>query len=210
MVSNVYLGEGRLLLFARAPLAGQVKRRLIPALGKEGAAALYRQLLEHQIKGAKKAAVAPVELWCTPDDSDPFLRDIANRYQIPTRCQQGNDLGERMYHAFVTTLAAHPFALLIGSDIPALTMADIRAATQALEQGNDAVLVPTEDGGYALIGLRQVVPQIFTAITWGKEQVFAETMCRLTALRWSTHLLETRWDVDYPSDLQRLHGLGIS
>ena len=109
-----------------------------------------------------------------------------------------------MYRAFERTLRSHPYAVLIGSDCPALSRADLRAAARALRAGADAVLSPAADGGYALIGLRRVSRRLFDGIPWGGPQVMEQTRRRLKALRWRWRELRTLWDVDRPEDVARL------
>jgi glycosyltransferase A (GT-A) superfamily protein (DUF2064 family) len=100
--------------------------------------------------------------------------------------------------------AARGAVLLIGTDCPALTPQHLRAAAGALAGGDDAVVLPAEDGGYVLVGVRAPHPGLFEGIAWGGEQVMAQTRVRLRALglRWSEPV--TLWDVDRPDDLDRL------
>ena len=109
-----------------------------------------------------------------------------------------------MYRAFKRALRSNPYVVLIGSDCPALTPADLRAAARALKAGADAVLSPAEDGGYALIGLRRVSRRLFAGVDWGGPQVLAQTRGRLKALHWRWQELRTLWDVDRPEDVARL------
>jgi glycosyltransferase A (GT-A) superfamily protein (DUF2064 family) len=99
--------------------------------------------------------------------------------------------------------------LLIGTDCPALDVAALRAAAAALEAGDDAVLVPAEDGGYVLVGLARPVAALFDRIAWGSDRVMRESRERLRAagLRWRE--LAPSWDVDRPEDLARLAASGI-
>lgn len=192
-------------VFARAPLAGAAKTRLIPALGAAGAARLQRRLTRHALLVAQQAAVGLVTLWGTPDAGQRFFRAVQRAYGVELRIQAGSDLGERMAAAF----AAHGGPLLlIGSDCPALQAAHLVAAASALSAdepgGSDAVFIPADDGGYLLVGLRCPQPQIFVGIDWGSERVMAQTRQRLAelGLRWSE--LPGLWDVDRPADLARL------
>ena len=109
-----------------------------------------------------------------------------------------------MYRAFKRVLRRHPYAVLIGSDCPALRPADLRAAARVLREGADAVFAPAEDGGYPLIGLRRVSRRLFDGIPWGDPQVLARTRRRLKSLGWRWQELRTLWDVDRPEDVARL------
>jgi rSAM/selenodomain-associated transferase 1 len=192
------------IVFARAPHAGSVKTRLIPLLGAAGAAALHGQLLRHTLATATNAGLGPVELHGAPDDSDAFLKECARRFGVALLPQQGRDLGERLCHAFDDGLARHSRVIIIGCDCPVLTEQHLRDAHAALEQDNNyAVLVPAEDGGYALIGLSRCDARLFQDIAWGSDTVLAATRLRLQALGWRWRELETLWDIDRPEDYRR-------
>jgi rSAM/selenodomain-associated transferase 1 len=180
-----------IIVFARAPVPGQAKTRLAPRLGDWGAARLHARLIRHALRTARAANCGPVELHLTQPHS--LFKGA--------RLQRGRDLGERMHRA----LARHPGAILIGSDCPALTAADLRRAARWLQAGYDAVLAPAEDGGYALIGARNARREWFRHIEWGGPRVYAQTVKRLAGTRWRS--LRTVWDVDRPEDLDRLRSL---
>jgi rSAM/selenodomain-associated transferase 1 len=192
------------MVFARAPTPGEAKTRLIPALGEAGAAELHRRLVMHCLRAARDSRLGPVELWCAPDVSDPFFRECERRLGASLHAQGLGDLGARMQRAFESALAGAERAILVGSDIPALSAQYIRDADQALARGHDAVIGPAEDGGYALIGLSRCDPELFRDIPWGGPEVLAETRRRLATLSWRSSELPVLWDVDRPEDLERL------
>lgn len=195
------------VLLTKAPRPGHVKTRLIPLLGPEGAAALQARLIKHALATIRRAALGDVELHGDPAD-DAFLKFCAAQYRASLTEQCAGDLGARMHHAF--TAAAHDAGvLLIGSDCPALTARHLREAARALTTDCDAVLVPVEDGGYALIGLRHPEPRLFEDIAWGTSSVLEQTRERLrqTALHWAE--LETLWDVDTAADHERMMRSGL-
>src|SRR5712692_1298246 len=192
------------IVLARAPQPGKAKTRLIPALGKAGAAALHRRLVVHCLRAAADARIGPVELWCTPDTSDPFFRECQRSLRVSLYAQGGGDLGARMQHAFESAFARSRHAILVGSDIPALSVKYLRDADRALVQGDDVVIGPAEDGGYALMGLSRCDPELFRDIPWGGPKVLPETRRRITALGWRLSELPALWDVDRPEDLERL------
>lgn len=194
--------EARLMIFAKAPVAGLAKTRLAPLLGEQGAADLHARLTEHALQTAVSANLAPVELWCSPDCSHPFFQAVADA--VGRRAQHGQDLGERMANAFAEALAGRPYAVLVGTDCPAMTADYLSRAFAALEGGADAVIGPAEDGGYMLIGLRRLDKRLFEGVAWSTDRVLEQTRERLTALGWRWRELETLWDVDRPGDVERL------
>ena len=194
----------RVMVFARAPTPGEAKTRLIPALGEAGAAALHRRLVTHCLRAARESRLGPVELWCAPGTGDPFFLECERRLGASLHPQGEGDLGARMQRAFESALARARRAILVGSDIPALSARYLRDADQALRRGDDAAIGPAEDGGYALIGLSRCDPELFRGIPWGGPQVLAETRRRIAALSWRSSELPVLWDVDRPEDLERL------
>ena len=197
-----------ILIFAKAPTPGQVKTRLIQALGERGAAELQRQLIERTLHTAAAAALGAIELWCTPGPEDPFLAACAKRHGTGLRTQGEGNLGTRMARALESVLAAGSPGLLIGCDCPVLTPAYLREAAAALAGGNDAVFGPAEDGGYVLVGLaRRPTAELFEDIVWGTATVMQETRARLARGNWRWRELALLWDVDRPEDLPRLRQL---
>ena len=197
----------RVLVFAKAPRPGAVKTRLIPVLGAEGAAALQAKLIKHTLGIVRQSALR-MELHGAPA-SDPFLTYCGARYNATLLEQCAGDLGARMLNAFTTALAGGGSAILIGTDCPSLTARHLRQAAQALAAGNDAVITPTEDGGYALIGLARCDPHLFSDIAWSSAQVMEQTRTRLRDLSWRWTELEMLWDVDRPADYERLNASGL-
>jgi len=187
-----------IIVFARAPVPGEAKTRLIPKLGAWRAARLHERLTLHALRTARLAG-GRVELHGTRRHS--FFR----RLGVAFRLQRGRDLGERMVHAL--SKARRP-AILIGTDCPVLTSADLRRAARWLRGGCDAVLAPAEDGGYALIGLRRARKEFFEGILWGGPQVYADTVKRLAGYRWRA--LRRVWDLDRPGDLERFRALRLT
>ncbi|HEX9684520.1 MAG TPA: TIGR04282 family arsenosugar biosynthesis glycosyltransferase [Burkholderiales bacterium] len=197
------------IVFARAPRPGAVKTRLVPPLAPEEAAALHARLVKRTLETARAASYRRIELHGTPDIDDPFFRFCAGHFGAALVAQSGADLGARMLAAFESALADCPRVLLLGSDCPALTARHLRQADRALRDGADAVFVPCEDGGYALIGLKRVDPRLFEGVAWGGASVMEDTRARLQQMRWRWRELETLWDVDRPEDYERLLASGL-
>ena len=195
----------RIAVFAKAPVAGEVKTRLVPLLGAERAAKLHAGLVERALATAAPSDPSVLELWCAPDTDHPFFASCAKRFGCELRLQSGADLGERMSNAF----AGSAPLVLIGSDCPALTSAHIDAAWEALET-HDVVIAPAQDGGYVLIALSEPQPALFETMAWSGRDVMAETRRRIAKAGLKCKELETLWDVDRPEDYRRLERTGLA
>jgi len=206
--------HGRIVIFAREPVAGEVKTRLILALGAEGAAQLHTEMLLSALHHATASRLCPVTLCCTPEPTAAFFQRCRNHYPITLKRQTGTDLGGRMHHAFRQALAHSRtgppprWAVLIGSDCPQLDQTYLQQAIISLEQGHQAVIGPAKDGGYVLIGLRQLHPALFAGLPWGSDRVLAITRQRLMRLGWRWTALTPLADVDRPEDLREKAVMG--
>lgn len=195
----------RVIVMAKAPLAGFAKTRLIAALGAEGAARLAARLLENAIDQALGAGLGEVELCCAPDATHPAFAALARRAGVQITVQGDGDLGARMDQAIRRGLAQARPVILIGTDAPALDAAYLRAARAALARtGTDAVLGPAADGGYVLIGLHHAQPRLFEAMPWSTDRVLALTRERLAAAGLRHRELSTLHDIDAAADLVHL------
>ena len=194
-----------LIVFAKAPVAGQAKTRLIPALGAQGAANLAEKLLRHTLQQALKLPVEHLELCVSPDAQHPAFEQAQSAAQgrLHLTLQGDGDLGERMHRALTRALAAHSKSLLIGTDAPALSTPMLQLALQALDH-HDAVFVPALDGGYVLVGLTRPAATLFSGMTWSTPQVMAQTRerARQAGLQWAE--LAPVADIDEPCDLTHL------
>ena len=194
-----------LIVFAKAPVAGQAKTRLMPALGAEGAAKLAEKLLLHTLQQARELSVDRLELCVSPDAQHPAFERAQSAAcgRLHLTLQGDGDLGERMHRAMTRGLTLHSQVLLIGTDAPGLTTAVLQMAQQALTQ-HDAVFVPAFDGGYALVGLTRPAPTLFLDMTWSTSQVMAQTRerARQAGLQWVE--LPAVADIDVPDDLIHL------
>jgi rSAM/selenodomain-associated transferase 1 len=199
--------EGRLLVFAKAPVPGQVKTRLAGKLGRIGAAKLYQRMLQQTLVTATSGRLCPVQLWCAPDTRHGFFKACRRAFGVSLHPQHGSDLGQRMQHALITVLRANPYVLLMGGDCLSLGVDELRFALAVLAAGQEAVLGPAADGGYLLLGLRRPHSALFRGIHWGSDQVLAATRRRLRRAGLTGVELPTGWDVDHPRDLRRLQRL---
>jgi rSAM/selenodomain-associated transferase 1 len=191
-------------IMAKAPIPGHAKTRLVPALAPEAAADLQAHFVERTVATALVAAIGPVTLWASPDQTHPAFRQAA-RAGVALARQPIGDLGARMAAALGTSCPA----LVVGVDCPALTTDHLRMAAEALRDGLDAVVIPTEDGGYVLIGLQRPQPHLFTDMAWGADTVMAETRRRLAQSNLTWREPAQLWDVDVPADLERMRAAGF-
>ena len=189
----------RVLLFAKAPVAGRVKTRLIPVLGADGAARLARRMLEHALGEALSTGLA-VELVCEPGPAEPeWAGLIPAGVDVTEQCD--GDIGARMAEAAERTLARGEHAVLIGADCPGLTAAVIARAAAGLWD-HEAVIVPALDGGYVLLAVREFAAELFEGVAWSTDAVLAATLERAGALGWRVLVEEALADVDEAADLK--------
>jgi rSAM/selenodomain-associated transferase 1 len=191
-----------LIIFSRYPEPGKTKTRMIPALGKEGAAQLQRQMTEHTLCQAKKlGSYRPITVEVHFAGGDRQLMQEWLGSEITYYQQVIGNLGQRMYAAI-----SHAFAVgrtkvvVIGTDCPEIAPSLLTKTFDALEQ-NDLVLGPAKDGGYYLIGLKCAIPQLFEQIQWGTDQVLAQTKNIANKSGLDIYYLPVLADVDRPEDL---------
>ncbi|MDN6319070.1 MAG: TIGR04282 family arsenosugar biosynthesis glycosyltransferase [Marinobacter sp.] len=200
------LSNALLMQFAKWPEAGRVKTRLIPALGVAGALNAHLTLTLAVLDNLCGSGLA-VQFWwdrvveSVPADAQGIVRMIERR-GLEQQVQRGANLGDRMLDALGTGLESHAVALIVGSDCPSVEPAYVHQAMASL-QAYDVVLGPSDDGGYVLIGVRRVVPNMLDGIEWGTDVVLEQTCARLKKMGLSVGLLEPRWDVDEPEDWAR-------
>lgn len=195
----------RVQVFARDPEPGRTKTRLIPALGAEGACACYLCLLDATLARVRSAELDELEIWSDRAPEGAALVERAAAAGATLRVQRGADLGARMAGALEDALAAGRLPLLVGSDLPGLSPAHLRAGAAALRADAEAVIAPAEDGGYGLVGLSLPWQGLFRDVPWGTGRVMAETRARAVGRRLVE--LDPLWDVDEPEDLARVADL---
>jgi len=195
--------DARVAVFAKAPVTGQVKTRLIPQIGAAFATQLHRLMTTHAIKTATESDICPVELWCFPDENHEYFQDLKNRFPITLFTQHGADLGDKMFNATAHVLNRAKQVVIIGSDCPQFTCKHLIDAIQSISTGdNDAVLTPAFDGGYVLIGMNKVEQRLFDNISWGTSDVLLQTRNVLKDIGWRWHELPSLRDVDVGADLE--------
>jgi rSAM/selenodomain-associated transferase 1 len=191
------------IVFARLPQLGKVKTRLAAALGDSAALAIYRELLDDTLKRVDACPGIERRLCVTGDDPGGLAEALATLRGYRLMRQGDGDLGARMAQALREALDDGARALLLGCDCPGIDAGVLDEAFDALD-AHDMVFVPTEDGGYAMVGARIDHPGAFAGIDWGTAGVMSQTRARLCehAIRWRE--LATLWDVDEPQDWARL------
>ena len=207
-------------VFARAPVAGHVKTRLIPLLGAQGAARLQAALISdtlRKVAGLRRCvqpylflAASPITFGRSQAEAILHAQPLAGAgiSEFSVIRQQGRDLGERLENAFRRLLRSHPSCVVIGTDSPLLPARVLRQAIGEL-RACESLLGPCPDGGYYLIALRR--PQdparlrsIFRRVRWSTAFAFSDTLRNLLGQGLSCSVLEACADVDLPRDLQRL------
>jgi rSAM/selenodomain-associated transferase 1 len=195
-----------MLVFARPPLEGRVKTRMIPAIGSAGATRLYRRMLLDTLATVRDTPADHRQLWSSEDGDDNALAELAREYGLSLHQQHGDNLGQRMHAALAAALRAADRAVLIGSDCPQIDTAYLQAAFEALEQC-PVVIGPARDGGYVLIGLRRPAAGLFDGIPWGSHRVMSSTRQRLRRAGHRWHELPPLRDVDRAEDLAHFPAL---
>lgn len=198
----------QLAIFAKAPIPGYAKTRLIPVLGAQGAADLQARLVRRTVQTTLASSLRPVTLWCAPDTTHELFVSLHKSSEIDLCAQVDSDLGTRMLAAFEQLTKRGP-ALLIGTDCPALSTGHLDQCASALREGRDAVFIPAEDGGYVLIGLRHPYRALFDGIAFGTDAVMRQTRGRLSKLGLSAFEADPLWDIDTSSDYQRAKSDGL-
>jgi rSAM/selenodomain-associated transferase 1 len=195
----------RIIVFAREPVPGRTKTRLIGALGTQTAAALADRFIRDAL--AKARRLAPKELIIAGSAGENALRNsyfraLAQEFDARVVDQGSGDLGARMARS-LKPLAKADGAVLFGIDTPSLPMRLLARSAELLEDGR-VVVSPALDGGYYLLGVRGNLPDIFTAIPWGSSRVLALTLARLRRIGAPYSMGPWWYDVDRPEDLALL------
>jgi rSAM/selenodomain-associated transferase 1 len=198
-----------LVIFAKAPIPGQVKTRLCPPLTHDEAATLQGSFVLDTLERTKAAGIKlklPFDryLACAPSSTLVFFKILEERQGVTLIDQEGEDLGSRMHHAFDGLFKrGYHHVLIVGTDVPSLPLSYYQQALVHLEK-HDLVLGPALDGGYYLIGLNKPTPVLFENIPWSTDRVLSLTREKATNLGLSTVLLPEWRDIDRLNDLQAM------
>ncbi len=193
------MNDRALIVFARSPVAGQVKSRLTPLLSSQEAADLYRAFLMDSLAQYASLEV-DVRLYMA-DEGDPGV----HLYGAQLKKQYGHGLGERMEHAFRETAAeGYEQMVIIGTDHPTLPTEFIMEAYEALLDVPAVCIGPALDGGYYLLGMSPLICGLFDGIVYGESNVFSLTLARAHESGASVTQLPVWYDIDTPEDLRNL------
>lgn len=198
-----------MVIFAKAPVPGQVKTRLCPPLTPDEAATLHGSFVIDMLERTKVATAKlklPLDryLACAPSSTLVFFQIMEERQSVKLIDQVGDDLGLRMQQAFATLFEkGYQRVFIVGTDIPSLPL-DYYKQALAMLDSHDVVLGPAMDGGYYLIGLKQPRQELFANIAWSTDRVLAATQEKAAGLGLKTALLPSWRDVDTIDDLTAL------
>jgi rSAM/selenodomain-associated transferase 1 len=195
--------DNALIVVAKKPVPGFTKTRLCPPLTPEAAASLYRCLMLDTLALMTRLVSADHTVAYTPADAHTYFEELSpNGFHLIA--QQGAGLGERLAHALNYHLElGYQRVVIMNSDGPTLPLACLEEAFSGLEQA-DITLGPGHDGGYYLIGLKHLHPELFRNIAWSTDQVIPQTLDICRHLGLLVHQLPEWYDVDVAADLKRL------
>lgn len=195
--------QEQLMIFTRYPEPGKAKTRLIPAVGEEGAAQLHRRMAEHTIAQARSLQKhRPVSIVVHFTGGDRELMQHWLGHDLQYQLQHSGDLGERLTSAFQLAFdQGAKSAIAIGTDCPELNT-DLLSEGFNQAETHSLVIGSTSDGGYYLIGLKKLIPELFQNITWGTNLVFQQTLEIAKHLQLKTAYLPMLNDIDRPEDLE--------
>lgn len=192
-----------LIIYSRYPEAGKTKTRMIPALGAEGAAQLQKEMSEHTLNTARQLQQErniKIEIHFAGGNKGLMAEWLGE--DLIYKPQVDGDLGERMLSSFQQAFSNHSQRVaIVGIDCPDLNLSILNNAFDSLNEKPLAIGV-AEDGGYYLIGLNKVFPELFKNIDWGTDRVLEQTKAIAQRLNLDAEYLTTLSDVDRPEDLK--------
>jgi rSAM/selenodomain-associated transferase 1 len=193
----------KIIVFAKAPVAGFAKTRLASVIGNEAAANLAARMLSETVAQAAASNLGAVELCCAPDTSHAQFLFEKKMHKLELSEQGEGDLGQRMCRAFERALTDYQRVILIGTDAPDLQSVHLISAANTLRE-HAVVFAPAHDGGYVLVGLSRSMPSLFEEISWSTSQVMAQTRSKLATLGECYFEFPSMHDVDEAQDLDHV------
>jgi rSAM/selenodomain-associated transferase 1 len=192
-----------LVIIAKQPQVGTTKTRLSPPLTLRAAAELFEAMLLDTIDLASSIGGLDLGVAVTPPDSIPYFERITppGTLLLPVTCPDiGDCLVQVFDHLF---LKGYPRVIAFNSDGPSLPAEYIQQALQLLAD-HDVVFGPSEDGGYYLVGLEKLYPQLFEDIAWSTPEVLPQSLAKANAQDLRVAQLPGWYDVDTEAGLKRL------
>jgi uncharacterized protein len=196
------MGRSQAILLLKFPQKGGVKVRLSRQLDDDLVVELYRNFILDLLSTLDESGVRHALSFFPPGSLDPMREWLG--WSLSYFPQRGPDHSQRLMNTFVDAFSrGEERVVVLASDVPDITSAVIEEAERALEE-NDAVIGPSTDGGYYLIGFRRDAfrKEAFQGIAWSTDRAFADTMSRMSGL--SIHQLLHWPDVDTMDDLRGL------
>jgi len=205
----------RLLVMTKSPEPGKVKTRMQPHLTQQESVDLHIALTRYALSQWQSVALCPIDIWLGGDREkfhDHIIAEDEKYKQLKIYPQVNGDLGNRM-SAAVNTIFSDPATkgiILVGTDCPFIDKGYLEQALLSLHNGHDVVIGPAYDGGYVLLGMNNYYPELFVNIDWGNENVFADTVSRITSVLLNYSVLKKQHDIDTKEDLALLDQEGFS
>jgi rSAM/selenodomain-associated transferase 1 len=189
--------ENLLIVFVKNAIRGKVKTRLAQSIGDEEALNVYRHLVRITERESLKLSHCDVHIYFTENEQSTFWPNNKKFVQF------GDDLGKRMMNAFQNGFnSGYKKIIAIGSDLPDLKVEIMSEGLKALDF-NDTVFGPAEDGGYYLVGMKRIIPEIFINKRWSDPSLLVATTDELKRIGYSFELLFPLNDVDTVEDLKK-------
>jgi uncharacterized protein len=195
--------DNALIVVAKEPVAGLTKTRLCPPFTAEDAATFYSRLIRDTLALTARLEIADHSLAYTPPSARAYFESLTpNGFRLVP--QEGADLGERLANALALHFdLGYRRVVIMNSDGPTLPLACLEESLSGLEHA-DVTLGPGHDGGYYLIGMKRLYPELFQGIAWSTERVLHQTLATCRSLGLAVHQLPEWYDVDVEADLSRL------
>jgi len=195
---SIIMETNKLIIFVKNPIQGKVKTRLAAEIGEAPALEIYKTLLKHTHQVATNTQEVSISVYYADFVNN---NDLWNNFD--KKLQEQQDLGSRMNHAIKSEMEnGFQNIIIIGSDCLEINPQHIQKAFLSLKT-NDIVIGPAEDGGYYLIGLKSLIPDIFKNKKWSTDTVFIDTIEDINRLNLKHMILETLCDIDTKKDLDR-------
>ncbi|WP_194976651.1 TIGR04282 family arsenosugar biosynthesis glycosyltransferase [Aquiflexum lacus] len=197
--------ENAIIIFQKNLIHGKVKTRLAATIGDQKAFEIYKDLVAFTYK--QSIGVKDADIWVFFSDGFEEIDEGFQEHITAKMVQDGDDLGQRMQNAFATIFSmGYSNAVLMGTDCPEITPETIETALDSLEK-NEVVVGPALDGGYYLIGMNNLYPQLFWQMPWSTENVFPLTLETIYQNNLSHYLLPVLSDIDTEEDWLKFESL---